>query len=157
MNSNILEKSKSDLKEQIRTILAKYNLPSDKDFLYRVSLMESLGGKYLTQIGGGPALGWYQIEPPTAIDIMRHIRTDKLPESFQNLIKMCLDEGLLLEILLTHYLEFQTVIARLHLMRFREAIPVGVLEQGKYWKKYWNTNLGKGTIEKWLIHQKENS
>jgi len=37
------------------------------------------------------------------------------------------------------------LLARLHYMRFPEAIPGAVTEQAKYWKHRYNTHLGKGT------------
>ena len=54
------------------------------------------------------------------------------------------------ENLLTYDLEFQVVLARVHLLRFSEALPSDMLGQAKYWKKYWNTSLGAGTLKHFM-------
>jgi hypothetical protein len=41
-----------------------------REFMYRVALHESLGGTYDTQQGGGPAQGYWQVEPETARDVL---------------------------------------------------------------------------------------
>ncbi len=43
-----------------------------KDFLYMTALHESGGGQYDEQTGGGPAVGWWQVEPETAKDILKN-------------------------------------------------------------------------------------
>ena len=35
--------------------------------------------------------------------------------------------------------------ARAYLLTVNDAIPTDIKEQGKYWKKYYNTSAGKGT------------
>ena len=46
----------------------------------------------------------------------------------------------------------QAAFARLQYRRFKDPLPgVGDLEaQAKYWKKFYNTELGRGTIEHFL-------
>jgi len=43
-----------------------------RDFMYKVALHESSGGKYDRQSGGGPAQGFWQVEPQTAKDILKN-------------------------------------------------------------------------------------
>ena len=43
-----------------------------------------------------------------------------------------------------------TICARLGYKRIPEACPSNILDQAVYWKKYWNTGAGKGTIEHYL-------
>ncbi len=42
-----------------------------KDFLYLTALHESRGGKYDEQVNG-PAMGWWQVEPTTARDVLKN-------------------------------------------------------------------------------------
>jgi hypothetical protein len=47
------------------------------------------------------------------------------------------------------------LFARLHYIRFAEAVPRTTAAQAEYWKRYYNTRLGKGTPEKYLKHWRE--
>jgi len=42
------------------------------------------------------------------------------------------------------------IAARLHLLNIPEAIPADKAGQAEYWKKYYNTAAGKGTVKKYL-------
>jgi len=42
------------------------------------------------------------------------------------------------------------LFARLHYLRVAEAVPEDLRGQAGYWKKYYNTRLGKGTIEGYM-------
>lgn len=46
-------------------------------------------------------------------------------------------------------LTLATIMARLYYYRVKEALPKrnDVKAMAQYWKKYWNTELGKGTVE----------
>ncbi len=134
------------LERRIDTILMEYGLPLDNRFLVRVANHESLGGKHLRQIGGGPGRGYYQMEEATAIDILIN-----MPEHPARYNLSCSTN---LDYLLTYDLEFQTVLARLHLMRYSEEIPLtwDLEGQARYWKQYWNTSSGKGTVKQFMEH-----
>jgi len=40
--------------------------------------------------------------------------------------------------------------ARLHYLRVAEAVPDDLRGQAGYWKRYYNTRLGKGTVEGYM-------
>ncbi len=42
------------------------------------------------------------------------------------------------------------LFARLHYFRFPEAIPAALEEQARYWKKYYNTESGSGTVQRYV-------
>jgi hypothetical protein len=42
------------------------------------------------------------------------------------------------------------LMARLHYVRFAEAVPRDLQGQAAYWKKYYNTVAGKGTPKKYM-------
>ena len=47
--------------------------PKDlKELMYQTYLHESDGGKFDEQVGGGPAVGWWQVETGTAKDILEN-------------------------------------------------------------------------------------
>ena len=42
------------------------------------------------------------------------------------------------------------LFARLHYLRVSESVPEGLEEQARYWKRYYNTAGGKGTVPEYL-------
>ena len=47
---------------------------------------------------------------------------------------------------------FACLMARLHYMRFQQAVPRDLRGQALYWKKYYNTSLGKGQPEQYITN-----
>jgi hypothetical protein len=45
---------------------------------------------------------------------------------------------------------YQIMMARIFYQRVKEAIPEGLALQAKYYKKYWNTELGKATVDQYV-------
>lgn len=114
--------------------------------------VESHLGHYVYQIGG-PARGIFQMEPATAIDI------------YDNYLRY--QEGLRDELLyfcaadperdLLGNIPYQILMARFHYLRVKEPLPKAEDSKGlaEYWKKYYNTTLGKGTVEKAIEEYKK--
>jgi len=128
--------------------MGKYS-PEAVDLLMVTAAQESHCGEYIYQLGRGPARGIFQMEPSTLDDIFTNYlayrpELARMVEQFQS---QDLDfdlEGNLL---------FQVAIARVHYMRVPAAIPkrlIPVQEYiqalAEYWKKYWNTKEGAGTV-----------
>lgn len=97
---------------------------------------------YTHQLGGGPALSHFQIEPTTAIDIVNRV------PNFSAYFNIKSDTVL-------HHLEWNPFIAailcRLH-YRLRPGNPAGTDPRslGAYWKTNYNTHLGKGTVDQFV-------
>ena len=145
----------------IRPTLQRLDLWSEsaEKLLLGTIAHESAGGEYLHQIGG-PALGIYQIEPPTHQDVWENFLRYRsgLMLKIQDLIPpghrkrthggwVCGSDSLLIT-----DLTYATAIARVIYLRAPLRLPEPDDMQGlaDYWKKYYNTPLGKGTTEKWL-------
>jgi hypothetical protein len=120
------------------------------NLLVGIAAQESGGGRFLRQKGGGPALGIYQIEPATHDDLWQNylkyhnkLREIALNASTRQSSCSCRVH----ELIYNNF--YATVIARLLLWRIAEPLPPAhdVWEMGAYWKKHWNTNIGKGTVE----------
>jgi len=108
--------------------------------------VESQMGHFLHQIGG-PALGIYQIEPSTHLDIWENYLNfnNQLANQITALMPTPMsvpDDGLLMT-----DLRYATIMARLVYYRQSEPLPNvdDIAAQGAYWKKYFNTPLGKGS------------
>lgn len=114
---------------------------------------ESKGGRFLTQSGGGPARGVYQMELATARDIWNNFLCyqDGLEIYMYGLGSR---KGILEQDLITNS-AYATAMARTHYYRVPQAIPTksdsGYLDKlGRYAKKYYNTPLGKATASKYV-------
>jgi hypothetical protein len=107
---------------------------------------------YLKQLGGGPALGLFQMEPATHNDIW--VNFLKWKPSWQNAV---------LEMTTTRQgnwmprpeemiwnLQYAAAMCRIHYVRKPGAIPITVTDQAMYWKKHFNTELGKGTEREFI-------
>ncbi len=48
-------------------------------------------------------------------------------------------------------LPYATAMCRIHYLRVKEPLPdIHPVTMGSYWKKYYNTELGKGTVEEFV-------
>ena len=143
-----MEKS---IKKIIKLSLKHLGLDSEeaREMIYKTGKAES-GYKTLQQYGGGPALGFFQMEPNTAIDIWDSYVMYR-PSYRDKLYSLGFDDGTL-EFCLLSNIGLQAAFCRLHYRRVPAALPkVGDLEgQAKYWKKYYNSHLGKGTIKHFM-------
>lgn len=141
----------SQLREEIiRPILKDMHLWSEEaeDLLIGTALHESDGLKRLRQYGDGPALSYFQMEPETLYDLYENFLKYR-PEWLERLngyqiTSLSLSENLVMN------LAFSVAAARLQYYRVPEAIPKSKEGQAEYWKTYWNTEKGKGTVKKYL-------
>ncbi len=133
------------IRTAIERAIQRFNLP-DSESAVRLLLMiaahESGGFMYCRQ-NGGPALGLWQMEPPTHKHVTDYLnRTGKFPAIGRNLPaeRMVIDA------------EYAAAMARVYLWTFPEPLPEADDLQGlaEYAKKYWNTNAGAATAEKYL-------
>ncbi len=131
-----------------------------ENLLMGTALVES-GLTYLRQIGGGPARGFFQIEPATHTDIWINFLSDRrrrglaldvvvLTIANNELILPPHDE-------LEHNLQYAAAIARLVYYRRPEPLPQAddIHDLAAYWKRHYNTPAGKGNPDDFvrLYHQ----
>lgn len=122
------------------------------DMILGTACVESNCGEYIKQING-PACGIFQIEPKTARDIYTNFiqYNNKLKYYYD----MLFNEHLTLEQNLKFNLAFSIFMCRIFYMRFSEPIPNTLELQAVYWKKYYNTELGKGTTDLYIMKGKK--
>lgn len=143
---------KHQFRDFIKRTLQSVGLYCDKseDLLLKTAAKESRGGTYLRQIGGGPALGVFQIEPDTEKDIwLNFLRFNpNLTAKIKALTGIDGPDMSALE----GDLRYQTVMARLVYYRISKPLP-GIDDlpgQAQYWKKYYNTLHGAGTVDEFI-------
>ena len=113
------------------------------------ALAES-GGTALRQRGGGPALGLWQMEPATHDDIWKNYIGYR-PELKDAVITTAhLDYGQADAEVMAWNLRYACAMARVHYRRVSAAIPAAPEDQALYWKRYYNTPAGKGTVAHYM-------
>lgn len=151
----------NDLRKLIEETLGKLsqlpsqpsiNRPETVELLMGTCAQESHLGKYRRQLGGGPALGIFQMEPAT----FRDIRDNYLAyhEDLRNKIMEISGVSALEPEDLVENDRLAVCMARAHYSRVREAIPASLDGWARYWKQYYNTPLGKGTVEEFVANYK---
>lgn len=112
---------------------------------------ESDGGRYLKQLGQGPAIGGYQMEPFTHDDLWETYLNRK-PELSRRIRQLELPDflGQRGAAEMAGNLYYATAMARVRYWRVAERLPdpddiVGI---AGYWKRHYNTHLGKGEVDK---------
>jgi len=138
--------------------------PQARELLYLTAVVESDGGKYKKQLGGGPALSYFQIEPATGKDVLRYLKsrpktlntlsqyagvTNSIPTLEKDLNKLLLNND-----------KFAAGIARIKY----GMIPEGIKQNdskylAEYWKKYYQAGGKKGlsadqALKKYLQYKK---
>lgn len=129
----------------IRPVLKRMNMYSlsAENLLMGIAAHESHLGTYLKQIGGGPARGLFQMEPETEADIWSTYLSAHRTDIAASVLEF---KGQAPEPSITN-LAYQVAMARVHLWRVPEPLPVAsdIPALAQYWKVHWNTRLGKGT------------
>lgn len=126
-----------------------FNTESAIELLCLTAAVESNCGRYLKQLSG-PAKGIFQIEPNTWYDLYNRyvLRNKELHYAVDDF-----DTYTTSDITMLGNLPLQIIMARLIYYQHPEPLPEANDIEGlaKYWKKYYNTYKGKGTIEKAII------
>jgi len=113
------------------------------------------GLKWLRQLKNGPALGVYQMEPKTHDDIWKNYL--KYRDGIGSLVHEFLaDKPGKLEQLKTN-LAYATIMCRIHYLRQPDPLPEADDIEGlaHYWKQFYNTESGKGTIPEFIHNYRE--
>lgn len=120
------------------------------NLLLGTAAVESAFGTYLKQLGRGPAVSVFQIEPATEKDIWENWLKFK-PDLMKGLEEQFNVTGPNPKKLISD-LGYAIVMARIFYLRKQEPIPHSddIEALGRYWKTYYNTRLGKGTVDKFV-------
>lgn len=139
--------------EVVRPVLQKLDLwnREAEDLLIGTACQESSCGYYIRQLNCEEnigAFGIYQMELATADDIFTNFLDYKqiLKEKVLSFKTKTMDNAENLK----WNLAYSTAMCRIHYYRVKEQIPAGIYGQAQFWKKYYNTEYGKGTIEEYL-------
>lgn len=148
----------------IRSTLIEFDLHSEsaENLLMGTAAQETLLGTFLRQNlkgldGKGAALGIFGMESKTHMDIWLNFITYKkeLAKKINNTFSYHGLHPPATDIVFN--LKYAALMCRLHYLRFPEALPDSndISGLANYWKKYYNTSEGKGTIAEFINNYKK--
>lgn len=146
---------KKQLKDLIESTLKDVDLYSEDatNLIMGTIAQESAFGTYIRQLYNGPAIGIVQMEPATHDWLKSNYLAIK-PNLVKKIIKSC---GIIC--FKTEYLEYNLkyaiIFCRLRYLVVKEPLPNNLHGYAKYWKKYYNTELGKGTVDEFISNYKK--
>jgi len=109
---------------------------------------ESNFGYFIKRYNGGGALGITQMERPTFTGICNHFWSNK-PALMTEI-----QDRTGIDYFKFEYLEFNLALSismtRLDYLMVKDPIPETIGGYAMYWKRYYNTYKGKGTIEQFI-------
>lgn len=113
---------------------------------------ESHCGTYLHQVRG-PALGIFQMEPATYRDIWNNWLSGQgeLADDLRRMVGAPVREAAPHPDTMIWHLRFAAAMCRVFYRRIKAPLPGpgDLAGQAAYWKKYYNTHLGKGTTDQY--------
>jgi hypothetical protein len=146
----------NQLKEYIDRVLSneisKYH---SREAVYQIlftAAAESDCGKYIRQVKG-PAMGIFQIEPNSEKLVWKW--AIKESEDFFEALVNSSTGSIFSEDDLVGNIKYQIILARAYYYSWPNALPIisdpidkeSIKRMAEYWKKYWNTEEGKGTVK----------
>lgn len=148
------------LNQVIRPALTAINLdsPAAEQLLLATALQES-DLRATVQLGGGPALGYFQMEPATHDDIWANFLRYRveLAASLRDLAGIA--AGTPRAALLASNHRYAAAMTRVHYMRVPAPLPPAgdAAAMAAYWKDHYNTAGGAGStaqfMRKWASYQ----
>jgi len=150
------------IKKIIKWTLGYLNMDSEeaRDLIYKTGMAES-GYRALEGYGANPAIGFWQVEPVTMYDTIDNYINYR-PELKTKIYALGYDDKDA-EMRLMSNLSLQVAFCRLKYRRDRYPLPkvVNIEAQAKYWKRVYNSELGRGTVKHFIEanngHTKSNS
>jgi hypothetical protein len=141
---------KKSIKKIIKYTLKKLAMDSEeaRALIFATGNAES-GYRVLEQIGG-PAIGFFQVEPNTIADVWDNYVFYR-PEIKTDLWSLGFDESNMSGSVMAS-IALQVAFARLQYKRDPNKLPDmgNKAAMAEYWKRVYNTELGRGTVKHFL-------
>ena len=137
------------IRKIIDTTLKKVDLYSQSaaDLIFETGKAES-GFYQIEQMGNGPAKGFFQCEPATMHDCVDNFIKFR-PELEKAMYSLgYIDEDP--EFSLLTNIALQVFFCRIKYRRDKDPIPKTIRERADYWKRVYNTEGGKGTVQHYM-------
>lgn len=142
----------------VRPILKEISLwtPAAEHLLLGTAAQETDLGYYLKQLGNGPGLGLYSMEERSHNDIWYNYLSYQ-PQFYNVICELIGIAPYPHAELLMYNIGYATIMCRLHYYRVAEALPDenDITKLAEYWKNYYNTNKGSGTVPQFIKNYKK--
>jgi len=137
----------SDLITRTLKGIGKFS-PDALNLLMGISAQESHMYKYIKQLGNGPALGGFQMEPATFNDIVQNylVNKNKLSQLIKTECGVVLFDARDLEF----NMKLAICFARCHFLRLPDSLPNTIEGMAKLYKASYNTKYGKATEKEFI-------
>lgn len=132
----------------------KYS-PEAAHLVWGTGAHESMGWEYRRQMGNGPAKGFWQMEPFTFYDLVENFLAYR-PKLAAKVKQVAGIKEFIAEDLVNND-KLAICMCRVKYYQVKEAMPTNLEGFAKYWKKYYNTPLGKGTEDEFIRDYKQYS
>ena len=148
----------NEIKEIVEFALYRIDCYSDDALalVVRTGMAES-GYRALKGYGeGNPAIGFFQIEPATMNDMIdNYIKYRSRYKVDLISLGMNFEKDTIISVMSN--IAVQAALCRIHYRRDKHSIPSwdDLEGQAKYWKRVYNTNLGRGTTEHFIKANKD--
>jgi hypothetical protein len=121
-----------------------------ENLLMGTCAQESRMGQFLVQLDNGPAKGIFQMEPATHNDIWENFMSYRQP-LYKLVQQYCVVNNNIASDL-TGNLFYAAAMCRVHYYRVPMAMPEedSIEQLANYWKIYYNTPEGKGTVAEFI-------
>lgn len=125
---------------------------SAEALLMGTAAQESHLGRYLHQVGGGPALGPFQMEPATYRDIWANYLAYRRP--LANAVHDLAGVTVPNSEVMAYHLRYAAAMARIHYLRVPQRLPAAddIVGLAQYWKQHYNTPAGRGTVDEFVAN-----
>jgi len=140
----------------ISPVLKKINLYSESavNLIIGTAAQESQF-KYIKQLGGGPALGLFQMEPNTHDDIWDNYLAYR--KDLASKVRALATQKLFFDHAADEMIGnvyYAAAMCRIHYLRAPMALPDADDIEGmaNYWKTFYNTVHGAGTVDEFIRH-----
>ena len=146
---NMIESIK-DIINDVLENLTEIGIPNTEEarnLIFETGMAES-GYRHLEQLGGGPGISFWQLEIGTVVDIWENYVVYRKPH-IEALYKLGLVEKQLTFSVLTN-IALAIAFCRLYYRRKPGAIPATMPGRAAYWKKYYNTAGGAGSVDHYV-------
>ena len=104
--------------------------------------------KHTEQIGGGPALGYFQMEPDTLNSLYSHYL--RYRPQLMEAIEAATTVSEPVNLCLKTNVPYMVIMARIQYLPAPKEIPGDLKGQAAYWKEFYNTPAGAGTVEQYI-------
>ena len=140
-----------DIINDVLTRLEDIGIPNTEEarnLIFETGVVES-GYRHLEQIGGGPGISFWQLEIGNGVlDTWENFILYRKPY-IQAMYKLGLIEDQLTFSVLTN-IAFAVAFCRIFYRRKPGPIPGTLPGRAAYWKRFYNTPRGAGTVDKYI-------